>query len=303
MSRHRLTPAAPQYAPFRRATTTRRGALALGGGVALAALGPPGGAIRPARGGGGGTSAAATTIRVGGTGIALAAIHAVGDAFSTGHPAVWVEVLPSLGTSGGLAALPAGALDVALSARPLTEAERAAGLSAIDYARTPVAFVTHAGNTAVESLTLSDVARILTGEIVAWPDGVPVRLVRREPSDADWILLAGISAEMARAVAAARSRPGLLTVTTDQDNADALERLRGSIGAVTLGQMRAERHRLRALALDGVAPTVEEAEAGRYPPRRTLRAVTRGGMPSGPLGRFMAFMAGEEGRRIPRTRP
>ena len=98
--------------------------------------------------------------------------------------------------------------------------------------------------------------------MLAWPDGTPIRLIRREPSDADWTLLRALSAEMADAVQVALERPGLLTPATDQENADALERLSGSFGTMSIGQMRAEARRVSPLVLDGEPPTVE-ALAGR----------------------------------------
>ncbi|SHK79326.1 hypothetical protein SAMN05444414_101241 [Roseovarius marisflavi] len=59
---------------------------------------------------------------------------------------------------------------------------------------------------------------------------------------------------MARAVEQAFERPGLISATNDQDNADALERLSGSLGLIALGQIRTEKRRLKILALDDTAP-------------------------------------------------
>lgn len=235
-------------------------------------------------------------LRFGGTGMALAAMRQVGDAFATRHPGVSIEVLPSLGTGGGLAAVAAGAIDVALSARPLTAAEQARQLHAAAYARTPIAFVTHA-ETAVRGIQSADVTRILSGGMMAWPDGTPLRLIRREPSDADWTMLRSLSPAMEQAVAVALQRPGLLTVATDQDNADALERMRGSFGALSLGQLRAELRRLIPLELDGVPPTVSNIAAGRYALSRTLH-ITWHGEPTRTLASFLAFLSGEEAREL-----
>ena len=82
-------------------------------------------------------------MRIGGTGMALAAMRQIGDAFTATQPHTTVKVLPSLGTGGGLAAVAAGAIDVAVAARGLNDAERAKGLQCFSYAQTPLAFVTH----------------------------------------------------------------------------------------------------------------------------------------------------------------
>jgi phosphate transport system substrate-binding protein len=226
-------------------------------------------------------------LRIGGTGMALSTMRQIGDAFVATRPDVAVKVLPSLGTGGGLAAVADAAIGIALSARALNDAERAKHLRSLAYARTPIAFVsTHFG---MPDITLSQVAAILTGRTLAWPDGTPIRLVRRDPSDADWTLLRGLSADMAAAVAVAVGRAGLLTVATDQENADALERLTGSFGMMSLGQMRAENRKVVPLNLDGEAPDVTAISVGRYKLSRTLYAVWRD-PPTPEVAGFLTFL-------------
>jgi len=231
-------------------------------------------------------------LRAGGTGMALAAFRLVGDHFTTHNPGSALEVLPSLGTNGGLRALQAGTIDMALLARPLRAEEEARGLRARPYARTAIAVVTSGGTTTTD-ITLPQIGAILRGEVTTWPDGRRLRLVRREESDADWQLLASMSPEMARSVALALRRPGLVTVGTDQENAEALQTISGSIGLMSIGQMRAERLRLRALALDGVNASMAEVEAGRYALSRTLHVAWQASPRPG-VASFLDFLAGAE---------
>ena len=229
----------------------------------------------------------AALLRIGGTGMALATIRQIGAEFVATRPDVAIKVLPSLGTGGGLAAAADAAIGIALSARALNDAERGKGLLSFAYARTPIAFVSsHLG---MPDITLSQVTAILTGSMLAWPDGTPIRLVRREPSDADWTLLRGISAAMAEAVTVALGRVGLLTVATDQENADALERLTGSFGMMSLGQTRAENRKFVLLNLDGEAPEVAAISAGRYKLSRTLHVVWRD-PPTPEVAGFLDFL-------------
>jgi phosphate transport system substrate-binding protein len=58
-------------------------------------------------------------VRVGGTGIALAALQQVGASLTAAEPGIRVDVLPSMGTPGGIKALVEGAIDVAVVARAL----------------------------------------------------------------------------------------------------------------------------------------------------------------------------------------
>jgi phosphate transport system substrate-binding protein len=235
-------------------------------------------------------------LRIGGTGMALAAMRQIGDAFTATQPHTIVKVLPSLGTGGGLAAVTAGGIDVAVAARGLNDAERAKGLQCFSYAQTPLAFVTHP-DVGVAGVTLAEVAAILAGRRLAWPNGTAIRLIRREPSDADWSLLRTMSPEMAAAVQAALERSGLLTPATDQENADALERLPGSFGAISIGQLRAESRRISPIVLDGEPPTVEALAGKRYPLARTLYVASRS-QPTEEVARFLAFLSSEQAAEL-----
>jgi len=64
------------------------------------------------------TAAGSTKLRIGGTSMALGAMGQIGDAYAAVHPGDVIEVVVSLGTSGGLSAVAAGAIDLALAARP-----------------------------------------------------------------------------------------------------------------------------------------------------------------------------------------
>jgi len=248
----------------------------------VAAAGAPGSA----------DSAELKSLRIGGTGMALAAIKTISKTFAANEPNIVVDVLPSLGTGGGLAAVAAGAIDLALSARPLNDIERVKHLSYSAYARTPLAFVAHP-SAGIDRTTSSNVVEIFSGRATTWPNGELIRLVRREPSDADWLMLRGMSPDMAQAVEVALQRPGLLTVATDQENADALERLTGSFGLMSAGQMQAEARRVTPLALDGVVPNIQESQAGHYPLSRVLYVVWHD-QPNSEATRFLAFLRSEQ---------
>jgi phosphate transport system substrate-binding protein len=234
-------------------------------------------------------AARAEGLTLGGTGMALSIVRLLLDEqrrLGAGGPAT---VLNSLGSAGGLAALRAGRIDIALSGRPLTAAEQAQGLVATTFATNPLAFATHA-DTPVEGITSAEAADALSGEMMSWPGGGPLRLIRRDRTEGDWILLASLSPEIAQAVDRAHARPGLATAGTDQENAELLERIPGSFGVMSAGQARAERRRVKLLPLDGVPPTVEALLAGRYRLSRALVAVTRA-EPGAAVAGFLDFLA------------
>ncbi len=234
-------------------------------------------------------------LKVSGSSMALAAVQRVAAVFTAaGGPAV--RVLPSLGTSGGFRALGIGAIDLAVASRTATPAEAATGITAAFFASTPLAFVTRGAEPA-RAVTRGEVERILTGDLASWPEGTPVRFVRRQPSDSDWDLLEALSPGFARAVAVARTRPGVPTSINDQDHAEALERLPGAFGGLALGQVAAEERRLRPVALDGVLPTIAAMESGAWPLVKHL-FVAHGASPRPEALALASFLRGSEAATI-----
>jgi ABC-type phosphate transport system substrate-binding protein len=89
----------------------------------------------------------------------------------------------------------------------------------------------------------------------------------------------------------------LITVATDLENLNAIESLPGSMGAATLGQIMAERRKVKGLVLDGVAPTAAAVLDGTYRHAKTLHLAI--GREAVPLAReFAGFAASAEARAI-----
>ena len=237
-----------------------------------------------------------TVITIGGTGCALGGMKEAARAFQQKYPEIKFRFAPSLGSSGGIKAVLAGALDLALSVRPVSDDERKQGASSVEYARTPFIFVTsHKGKT--WDLTLEQLVSIYIGETKAWPDGAPLRLILRPAGDADTAYLKAMSPAMDTAVLAALSREGMVTTVTDQETADAISRIRGGFGALTLTQLVAERRPLTPLRLNGIAPSLRTLADGSYPYYKTLSTVT--GPKTGKEAQaFIRFINSPEGRSV-----
>ena len=240
--------------------------------------------------------AQAETLRIGGTGVALGGMRILGASFMKEHPDTQIEVLPSLGSSGGIKALLAGAVDIAVSSRALKGEERAAGATSRLYARTPLAVVT-SPDVPIADITTGELAAIYAGETTRWPDGSIIRLVLRPASETDTLLLRELSPGMGRAVDVAFGRPGLVSATNDQDNAEALERLPGAIGLVAIGQIATEGRQLKILSLDGVMPMAALSARADYGFVKDLYVVTKPGAGK-PAMAFIAFVNSAEGQNI-----
>jgi phosphate transport system substrate-binding protein len=241
-------------------------------------------------------AAAETVIRIGGTGGALGTMKLLGDAFAKSEPEFRVNVLPSLGSGGGIKAVLAGTLDLAVSVRPLSAEEKKRGARERIYARSPFVFVT-SEKSSVSGVTTQQLIDIYSGKTISWPGGGQIRLVLRPEGDSDTVQLLSFSPAMARAVREAMGRKGMAFALSDQEAADVMEKAPGSLGTSILSLIRSERRSLRVLSLDGVVPTPKTLASGAYPHEKIFYAVTAGeGSPS--ARRFLAFLKSPEGRKV-----
>jgi phosphate transport system substrate-binding protein len=238
----------------------------------------------------------AKTIKISGTGTALATMRRLGEAFQDRHPDIVVKVFPSLGSGGGIKAVLEGDIDIAVAGKEPSVAQKAEGLISYEYGETPLTFVTHKTNP-VSDITLKQVIDIYAGRMMSWPDGTPLRLVTRPAGESSTRLLEGISEEMKKAVLNAAARPGLTVAVTDQENADLLERLPGSFGVAPLCQLISEKRGLKVLSLNGIKPSAKTLVDGTYPYHYNLYVVA--GRRSSPAYRlFVDFVFSKTGRSV-----
>lgn len=242
------------------------------------------------------SAALGETIRLSGTGAALATMQQLGKEFAKSRAGTSIEIQPNLGSSGSIRALLAGALDVAITTRPPKPEEQAKGAISALYAKTPFVIATAQGNKA-SGFALREIADIYAGRIANWPDSSPIRLVLRPQNDSDTPALAGMSAEMKAAMETVFSRRGLHTAMTDQEAGDALEKIPGAIGSTTLALIVSEKRALKPLAINGVAPSIRSIGDGSYPWHKSLYFVTTG--KSSPLvAQFASFIRSPAAKAI-----
>lgn len=239
--------------------------------------------------------ARADTLRFGGTGSAIATVATLARAYKAVDPGFEIETVPNLGSSGGIKALQAGAIQIAAIGRPLKPNEASGALEATVYGRTP--FLLATSEPGQRSLSLADLADLYAGRKTHWAPGRVVRLVLRPQTDGDVELLASFSPQVRAAQEAAHAREGMVVALTDQDAADAIERLPGALGTTSLALLLSEKRRAAPLAIDGVEPTAANLAAGRYPYAKTMLLVVRQDAPAS-VRRFVDFVRSEAGRKI-----
>lgn len=240
--------------------------------------------------------ATAEEIKIGGTGNALGTMRLLGEAFSKTRPTITVTVLSSLGSSGALKAVPRGAIAIGLTSRALSDEERATGIVATEYARSPTVFAVSTKSRVTE-ITREQVADAYSGKLADWPDGTPVRPILRQAGDDNTKQIRSLSPAMGKALDIAEQRPGLAFAVTDQEAADKMEGTPGAIGVTTLALVKSEGRSLRALTLDGAEPTERNAISGRYPIIKSFFFITQP-TPSAAVQEFIAFVKSPAGVEI-----
>lgn len=244
-----------------------------------------------------GLEAAENTINISGTGGAIAVIKDLADAFRKKNPQVdIVFITPPLGSKGGIRAVMDGALDIGLSNRDLLDDENNKDVMAIEYAKSPLAFVVRTDNP-LHDISIKMVEDIYAGRLVNWPDGSSIRLVVRPATDMHNAKLKELSPEMKKAVENVLSRKGLPMAATDDENADLLEKLQGSFGAAAYAQVIAEKRNLKVLSLNGVKPAPETIANGTYPLiNRCYLVIKTKPLPG--VKQFADFVLSREGQSI-----
>ena len=233
-----------------------------------------------------GTGAAAQEgLRVTGTGSGTGGMQLLMEAFLRANPGVQGEVLPALGSSGGIRALIDGKIELAVSNRaPNAKDAALAPTQSFVYARTAVEMTVHK-DVGVTSLTSDELAGLYADGGASFPTGRRARPVLRFSDALDMGIVKSFSPAVAAAIDAASSRHGLLDGATDSDTADLIERTPGAFEPSTLALIESEKRSLRVLA------------NGQWKHQKPLIMV----MPEKPgalAQRFVAYVKSAEGRRM-----
>lgn len=238
-------------------------------------------------------AAPAQTLKLAGSGNGVATMEVLAAAYRARETKFQLHVIQNLGSNGAIKALAARAIDVAVIGRDLKGEETALGLTAFEYGRTPLVLGTNRREP--KGLSLQEAADLFAGRITHWPDGVPVRLVLRPPTDSDTVLQSAWSPAMKEALNLAHARPGMVIAPTDRQSADQMERLPGSLGSTTLALILAEHRDLRVVPIGGVVPSVKALADATYPYFKRMYLVTRGNE-ADLAQRFADFVRSGEGR-------
>ncbi|MCB1920691.1 MAG: substrate-binding domain-containing protein [Candidatus Competibacteraceae bacterium] len=175
-----------------------------------------------------------------------------------------VTVPSSTGTAGALRDVEAGTASMGRVGRPLKENERNKGISYVALGRDPVIFAAGAGVT-VHSITSTQAVDAFSGKLTDWSElggnPGPIRAVGRETTDASRQALSRLVKPFENIVFGENVK----IVHLDPELITLLDRYPTSLGFLNKSALGACNSKIVYLAFDGVEPTSENVEKGRYP--------------------------------------
>ncbi len=189
------------------------------------------------------------------------------EAYMEENSGVSVTYNPT-GSGAGIMAVSEGRCDIGLSSRNLKEEEEKEGLEAQIVAIDGIAVVVNPENP-VEDLTISQIAQIYTGEITDWSQvggaSGPIVLIGRE--------------------AASGTRDGFESVTGTEDNCkytqeltstgDVIQTVSSNPAAIGYASLAAVKDTVKAIKVEGTAPSEETIQDGSYKLQRNFVMVTK----------------------------
>jgi len=221
---------------------------------------------------------------------------ALGLEFQRLHPDIVVVVPPSIHTGGGIKAVMKGEAHLARISRPLLPHEKGKGIKYCFFAKTPVVFAVHPTVQGVTNLDKRTLVAIYHGKIRNWKElGGPdhkIYVVQREPGDSCRTVLERYVPDLGRVpegvAYTAFSTPEALMV---------IEAHNYTIGYLPMAAARAGS--VRVLALERVAPTLENLAQSRYKYYVLLGVAYK--EPLSPKAKlFMEFLSSDRAKKIMR---
>ena len=234
--------------------------------------------------------AAPDELSIVGTGDGIDVLRALGTAFMAENKPIWIDIPPSIGSGGGIAAVGTDKAILGRVARALTDSEAAAGLRYEPFAKLPSAFYVHP-STGVTSLTNAQLADVFTGRVTNWSEvggnDFRIRVVRREDADSTLLVLRATMPRWKDLVITDKSK---LAMTT-QEAFDTVRDVPGTIGfgpfTTTLDAKTV------VLNIDGHHPTDVA-----YPSGVILALIYKDSTVTSAARTFMDFLGSEKARAI-----
>ncbi len=196
-------------------------------------------------------------------------IGALGEAFTEQNRDISFTYNPT-GSGSGIQAVSEGRCDIGLSSRALKDEEKRSGLKETVLAYDGIAIIVNPENP-IDNLDLETIAKLYTGEITNWKDiggkDAQVVLIGRE--------------------AGSGTRDGFESITGTKDacqyrqeltsTGDVITTVASNPDAIGYASLAALKDTVKAVTVDGVAPTEQTVKDGSYRVQRPFVLVTKEG--------------------------
>lgn len=207
-----------------------------------------------------------------------------------------VEVRPeSMSTTGGIEGVNSGRLTIGLISRQLKDSER--GKLLYRAIARSMAGVVSQKTQAINALSDSQICDIFSGKIKSWKEvggsegKITVLTRTRDDNNAETFRKA------MECFKELKITPDALALARGSELLDALDKRPGTIGITNLGSNFRDHKNLKALAVNGVAPSSETVKSDKYKFYHEHGAITAG-EPQGLVKRFLDFLNSPEGQKI-----
>ena len=194
-------------------------------------------------------------------------IGALGEAFMQAEPGVTFTYNPT-GSSAGIQAVQEGRCDIGLSSRGLKDEEKASGLTETVLAYDGIAMIVNPANK-VDNLTIAQIADIYTGKITNWSavggEDAEIVLIGRE--------------------AGSGTRSGFEEIVEVKDlcqyrqelssTGDVITTVAQNPGAIGYASLASVKDTVKAVQVEGVAPSSATVKDGTYAIQRPFVLATK----------------------------
>ena len=220
-----------------------------------------------------------------------AVIGALGEAFMEANPDVNFTYNPT-GSGSGIQAVQEGRCDIGLSSRALKDEEKEAGLTETVLCYDGIAVIVNPANT-VEDLTVEQIAAIYTGEITNWSE------VGGEDAE---IVVIGREA-------GSGTRSGFEEITGTEDacqyrqeltsTGDVITAVSQNPGAIGYASLASVKDTVKAVKVDGVAPSEDTVKDESYKIQRPFVLATQTGVELNPVAQaFFDYITSADANEI-----
>ena len=238
-----------------------------------------------------------TSLIMAGSGSNLPIIRVLAQAFMKKHPDIAIEVPTSIGSTSGIRAVADNAIAIGLISRSLKKHEKELGLEVVIYAHTPLIIGVHPGVTE-ENITYAGIIDIYRGMKNRWKDGKEIIVLTREPGDSTIEVMTKEVPGFKEVYDESQRAKRWTTLFKDLEMDETLAKTPDAIGFTDLCSLTIERHRIKALKVKNVAPTLKNLENNTYPLVKPLAFVFhREKLPTAARD-FLAFVHSREGAKI-----